>query len=96
MSILTSQAFRVSGNVRRAWFKSVPPKLKPGDLSKTLSRVAFNCEDDTYKDEALIEVDAHGLRNSIPVSTDPWEPTVPDSEASYELHYICAWKPGQG
>lgn len=88
-------SIRVSGNIRRAWFKSVSPKLKPNDMSKTLSRTAFNCEDDTYRDEALVIVNANGIRDSIPASAypTPWKPVVPDSQASFELHYICGWTP---
>ncbi len=88
-------SIRVSGNIRRAWFKSVPPNLKPNDLRMTLTRTAFNCDDGTYRAEALTTVDPNGLSHSVPAEfyPDPWEPAVPDSLASGQLHYICAWKP---
>jgi hypothetical protein len=85
-------SIRVSGNIRRAWFKSVSPKLKPGDLRKTSSRMAFNCEEGTYRNEALTTVDAGGISRSD-FYQDPWKPAVPDSVASGELHYICEWNP---
>jgi hypothetical protein len=91
-------SIRVSGDIRRAWFKSVPPNLKPGDLREELSRQAFNCEDETYRDEASTTVDSNGMRESMSARgyPTPWTPAVPDSEASFELHYICAWKRPRG
>jgi hypothetical protein len=89
---VNASSIRISGSIRRAWFKSVPPRhIK----EPTLSREAFNCDEETYREEALHSVKADGSSESEPAALypGPWQSVVPDTEMGFEMHWVCAWKP---
>jgi hypothetical protein len=60
-----------------------------------LGRVAYNCEEETARDEAVIIYYDDGTNERfLPdvIAAKSWEPVPPESVQSFELQYICAWK----
>jgi hypothetical protein len=91
-------SIRVEGPIRRAWVKSV---LKPhttkytgGDANKwwseTRERIAFNCSDETSREEATTVYYDDGSNESSD-GTNLWRPVAPDTVGSAEMRFICAW-----
>jgi hypothetical protein len=91
-------SIRVEGLIRRAWVKRV---LKPhttkytgGDANKwwseTRERIAFNCSDETSREEATTVYYDDGSNESSD-GTKPWMPVAPDSVGRGEMQFICAW-----
>jgi hypothetical protein len=94
----------VTGNIRRAWAKLVPAhhtlKLPDNDnkrkwVSYEVSRVAFNCDEETSIFEALSVYFDDGANASVPADAYPtrWAPVAPDTIQSIEMHFVCAWTP---
>lgn len=96
---------QIDGEVRRAWFKSVPPvppwknpnvrKDNPHRFDKDdLSLDVFNCRD--RRSDMLMSVTEHvdGTRDVMDFSQHlMWSHVVPDSLGEAELLFVCAWSP---
>lgn len=77
-------SIRVAGEIRRAWVKTVfAPNAQRGRgsnadrwLSDELSRYAFNCGEETFREEAEIQYFSDGTFWSEPASDypEPWQP----------------------
>ena len=97
-------SIRVTGDIRRAWFKSVYAAHVAKDdsgsdankwWSSTVGLRAYNCSEGTSRFEAQTVYYEDGTNYSDPSSAfpTPWEPVVPDTVRSAEMQFICAWKP---
>lgn len=97
-------SIRVTGNIRRMWIKTVfQTKTEKGsgeDANKWLKHVlyhqAFDCDNESARDEAEIDYYDDGTSYLYPATDFPllWTPIAPDSVGSIFLRTICEWKPG--
>jgi hypothetical protein len=95
-------SIRVAGSIRRAWVKHVfvsHTVRGTGDnvnkwQSESVTRRAFNCNDESESLEALTIYFDDGTTRSVPSAElpRPWEPVVTDTVRSNEMQFICAWK----
>lgn len=89
-----SSSIRIDGNIRRAWFKTQYAKHSRRDdsgkeLSHTLARWAFRCQEKVTPDESLTLYYADGSNEGGPSPTQDWNPVVPDTFLSISLTLIC-------
>jgi len=102
-TLVDASSIRIAGNVRRAWVKFVfAPHTERGNSSYAdkwvsffLTRTAFNCSQETARDEAQNAYFENGTSASVPASNypEPWQPVAPDSSGSHQMQFICAWNP---
>jgi hypothetical protein len=95
-------SIRVAGSIRRAWVKHVfmfHTVRGTGDnvnkwQSESVTRRAFNCNDESESLESLTVYYDDGTTRSVPSAElpGPWELVVPDTVRSNEMQFICAWK----
>lgn len=95
-------SIHIEGVTRRAWEKWVPAHHTmrgTGEnakkfISYELSRVAFNCSDETSKTEATVIYFSDGTTEPLlpEVLSKTWEPVPPDSVLSFELQFVCEWQ----
>ena len=97
--LINFDTIRVSGNARRAWFKStpdsatmkdIPPQLTAG-VDYVLALDEFNCQDDKFR---ILSVSFHQVDTSpsfdSPNSLTPeWVPVKPDSLAHAAMTFLC-------
>lgn len=97
--LIDFDSVRVSGNVRRAWFKStsasttmkgIPPQLTAG-VDYVLSLNEFNCNDKKLR---ILSVSFHGVdtdpsSDSSNPLTSEWVPVKPGSTADASMNYLC-------
>jgi len=95
-------SIRAVGNIRRAWFKTifVPHTMNSAGTSKksldyTLGREAFDCAEETHRNEAGTVYYEDGTVTSIPATNypEPWAPVPPETVWDSEMKFLCAWKP---
>jgi hypothetical protein len=94
-------SIRIAGEIRRAWVKTVYA-LHSRNLSdnpnkwakQVVSREAFNCADETARDEAFTIYYEDGTIDAPPADAFPtqWKPVTPDTMQSAKMLFICAWK----
>jgi hypothetical protein len=92
-------SIRVASGIRRVWIKSVAApqttKLIGSNkwASSVLTRTAFNCVEEIFRDEAQDLYFEDGTNTAIaPSSMDGfWRPAAPDTMYSAEIQFICAW-----
>jgi hypothetical protein len=93
-------SIRVAGEIRRAWVKYVyaPHSERYSDdvnkwVREAVSRDAFNCREETARDEALIVYNEDGTIDAVPANLypTPWAPVQPDTLLSDKMRFICAW-----
>jgi clan AA aspartic protease (TIGR02281 family) len=93
-------SIKVVGNIRRAWFKRVSPRSNSAGknphevVDYTLTRYGFNCEDESYRMEALTTRYVDGWSDSVPIGSKPfpWQVAAPDSLAGAMMKFVCEWK----
>lgn len=92
-------SLRIAGNIRRAWYKTAyKTHTQKGDDGKywsyTVSKKAFNCTEEMFRDEAGIIYfeDGTNFTVSAEIYPTPWVPVPPDTVASLSMHFICAMK----
>jgi hypothetical protein len=100
---IDNSSIRVMGNVRRAWIKLIyAPHTVRGfeDNAKkwqsySVSRVAYNCIEESSRTEALNIYFDDGTTLIVPSARlqPSWESAPPDTVVSAEMQFICAWKP---
>jgi hypothetical protein len=97
-------SIRVTGEIRRAWFKSVfPPhtmRVTSGPEAnkwwrQSVERAAFNCSEETRREEGFTIYFADGTNGTDHARPFPWpwEPVTPDTVSDIEMKFVCAWKP---
>jgi hypothetical protein len=93
-------SLRIAGNIRRAWFKfAYKTHTEKGTDGKyksyTVAKTAFNCTEEMSRFEAVNTYLEDGTNESVPAAyyPDPWKPVAPDTVNSYEMQFICTWKP---
>lgn len=96
-------SIRVAADIRHLWDKWVPtPHTNKGfgknankPIIYEVAKVAFNCSEETVKEDALTVYYEDGTNETVmpEVLTKRWEPIPPDTMLSDEMRFICAWKP---
>lgn len=95
---------KVAGNIRRVWLKAVnePHTVKGAAsdsrkwIAHSLSRMAFDCDDETWKPEALINYYDDDTSSSAPaalLASSSWEPVAPETALHAAMDFTCSWKP---
>jgi hypothetical protein len=97
--LIDFDSIKVSGNVRRAWFKStsvsatmkgLPPQLTAG-VDYVLALNEFSCNDKKFR---ILGVSFHNMdtdpsSDSSNSSAGKWAPVAPDSVADAAMNYLC-------
>jgi hypothetical protein len=88
-------SIRISGDVRRAWVKidtSNDRFLKGRPVDHFISRVAYNCRDETRRTEAQTAYYKDGSNLTVPTATmgTAWEPVTPDSTEEALMKFVCS------
>jgi hypothetical protein len=96
-------SIKINADVRQVWERLVPsPHTMKGAgdnahkwLKYEVSRVAFNCADETDRTEAITAYyDDGSIENLLPeVLSQSWKPVVPDTLERREMQFVCEWKP---
>jgi hypothetical protein len=100
--LIDFDSIKVSGNVRRAWFKSTPasttmkglPPQQTAGVEYVLALNEFNCSDKTFR---ILSVSFHDVNTdassdaSNPL-TPEWATVKPDSVADAAMNYLCKLK----
>jgi hypothetical protein len=97
-------SIRIDGNIRHAWEKLVPAHHTMKGLGEyahkhiiyELTKVVVNCSEETAKEDAVTIYYEDGTNESLMpevVHKKGWDPVPPDSVLSFEMKFICAWKP---
>ena len=97
---LDTASVRVSGHIRRAWLKQVPPPdtgMESGThaskwISTPVMRYAYDCSEANAMLEAFAVYYADGTHYAEPVPDKSWRPVVPESEHETALHLVCTQK----
>lgn len=106
--LIDFDSIKLSGNVRRAWFKSTsasatmksfPPRLTAG-VDYVLALNEFNCNEKKLR---IVAVSFHNVGTAPPSDADPssdssnspgakWVPITPESTADAAMNYLCKLK----
>jgi hypothetical protein len=89
-------SIRIAGPVRRVWVKLVnkPPTPFHGkSVTHSVTFDAYNCGDETRKNESLAMYFTDGNNISDSEPDQKWEPVTPDTVERTIFDFICAWKP---
>jgi hypothetical protein len=97
VSYVDISSIRTSGSVRRAWIKMIyAPHTKSVAggrwVSYTLGHMAFDCNHETYRSEAVLAYFDDGT-NFATYAKDldkRWAPIPPQTEISEEMFAVCA------
>lgn len=96
--LVDTESIRVSDKIRRAWAKTIYPpyeeKTSDGKwIAYTLTRYAFNCDEDLYRVDALLAYHDDGTTESADQTELPsWEPAPPESYVGLTLNLVCKSK----
>ena len=99
--VVDTSSIRVASDIRRAWFKTffVPHSMQAPENPKKwwsaeLSRDAFNCTEETHRNEAITIYYEDGTALVVPAETfpSPWAPVPPEAILDLEMKFLCAWK----
>jgi hypothetical protein len=102
-TLVDVSSIRTTAGITRAWTRQIPaPRTLRGEgpdaakwLSSVMSRLAFNCTDETGRSEAITYYFEDGTNGSVSADQfpTPWEPVAPDTQWSHVMHYACGWNP---